>query len=70
MKTIDEHITKDKQILDNPVTSPQARRHTQQELEALEAYKLNHPEDQHDPTPLELYCDSHPGAVECKIYEN
>jgi len=70
MKNIDEHIAKDKEILDNPVTSPQARRHTQEELEALETYKVNHPDDDHDPTPLELYCDTHPDAAECKIYED
>ena len=62
MDTIDQHIQKDKEILDNPQTSPQARRHTEGELEALEAYKLNHPGDEHDPTPLELYCDTHPDA--------
>lgn len=70
MKNIDEHIAKDKEILDNPVTSPQARRHTQVELEALELYKANHPDDDHDPTALELYCDSHPDAPECRIYED
>jgi len=70
MENIDAHIVRDKEILDNPVTSPQARRHTQGELEALEAYKVNHPEDDHDPTPLELYCDTHPDAAECKIYED
>jgi len=70
MDNIDQHIQKDKEILDNPQTSPQARRHTEEELEALEAYKLNHPEDQHDPTPLELYCDTHPDAAECKIYDD
>ena len=70
MNNIDAHIAKDKQILDDPVISPQARRHTQEELEALEAYKANHPEDDHDPTPLELYCDTHPDAAECKIYED
>jgi hypothetical protein len=70
MKNIDEHIAKDKEILDNPVTSPQARRHTQAELEALELYKVNHPDDNHDPTSLELYCDSHPDAPECRIYED
>jgi hypothetical protein len=70
MDNIDQHIQKDKEILDNPQTSPQARRHTEEELEALEAYKLNHPEDQHDPTPLELYCDTHPDAAECRIYED
>ena len=70
MKNIDEHIAQDKEILDNPVTSPQARRHTQEELEALEAYKLNHPNDDHDPTSLELYCDTHPDALECRVYED
>jgi hypothetical protein len=70
MDNIDQHIAKDKQILDDPQTSPQARRHTEEELEALKTYKANHPEDLHDPTPLELYCDANPGALECKIYED
>jgi hypothetical protein len=70
MKNIDEHIAKDKAILDDPVTSPQARRHTQEELESLESYKKNHPEDDHDPTPLELYCDANPEALECRIYDD
>lgn len=70
MNNIDEHIAKDKELLDDPVISPQARRHTQEELEALEAYKLNHPNDDHDPTALELYCDTHPDASECRIYED
>ena len=70
MDNIDQHIQKDKEILDNPQTSPQARRHTEEELEALESYKAKHPEDTHDPTPLELYCDTHPDAPECKIYED
>ena len=39
MENIDAHIQKDKQILDDPQTSPQARRHTQEELASLEAYK-------------------------------
>ena len=70
MENIDQHIQKDKEILDNPQTSPQARRHTEEELAALEAYKVNHPGEEHDPTPLELYCDSHPDAAECKIYDD
>jgi hypothetical protein len=70
MDNIDQHIQKDKKILDDPQTSPQARRHTEEELEALELYKQNHPEDTHDPTPLELYCDAHPDAPECRIYED
>lgn len=70
MKNIDEHIAKDKEILDDPITSPQARRHTQEELASLELYKLNHPEDDHDPTALELYCDANPHALECRIYDD
>jgi CP12 domain len=70
MDNIDQHIAKDKEILDNPQTSPQARRHTEEELEALEAYKSHHPEDDHDPTPLELYCDTHPDALECRVYDD
>jgi hypothetical protein len=69
MESIDKHIEYDKKILDNAQTSPQARRHTEEELEALQAYKKNHPDDDHDPTALELYCDAHPEAMECKKYD-
>ena len=69
MESLDKHIEHDKKLLDDPQTSPQARRHTEQELAALEAYKVNHPGKDYDPTPLELYCDSHPGAVECKKFD-
>ncbi len=58
MDNIDQHIQKDEDILSDPLTSPQARRHTEEELEALKSYKENHPNDFHDPTSLELYCDS------------
>jgi hypothetical protein len=67
---IEQHIEKDKQILDDPMISPQTRRHTSEELKSLEEYRENHPEDDHDPTPLELYCDSHPDALECRIYDD
>lgn len=70
METIDAHIKHDKQILDDPQTSPQARRHTEEELASLEAYKAKHPEDTHDPTSLELYCDANPEALECRVYED
>jgi len=70
MDNIDQHIQKDISILNDPQTSPQARRHTEEELEALEAYKANHPDDDHDPTPLELYCDANPDALECRVYDD
>jgi len=70
MDTIDQHIQKDVEILNDPTTSPQARRHREEELLALETYKSNHPEDLHVPTPFELYCDANPDALECRIYED
>lgn len=70
MENIEAHIQQDKKILDDPQTSPQARRHTQEELAALEAYKERHPENDHDPTALELFCDSNPDALECRVYED
>ena len=75
MENIESHIEKDRKILDNPQTSPQQRRHIEVELEELETYVKNHKAeieagDHHDPTPLELYCDSNPEADECRIYED
>ncbi len=70
MENIDKHIEYDKNLLDDPMMSPQLRRHTEQELEELEMYKMRHPNDDHDPTSLELYCDANPEAPECKIYDN
>lgn len=70
MESIEKHIETDKKILDDPQTSPQQRRHIEGELEQLKAYKDNHPEDTHDPTPLELYCDSNPEALECRVYDD
>jgi|TARA_Y100000015_G_C2320218_1_gene56316 hypothetical protein len=75
MESIEKHIAKDKEILGNPTTSPQQRRHIESELHDLEEYAKNHKEDiesgdHHDPTPLEIYCDTHPDADECRIYED
>ncbi len=70
MENIQKHIDHDNQILENPTTSPQQRRHTQNELDSLIKYQKDHPEDTHDPSPLELYCNEHPDALECKIYED
>jgi hypothetical protein len=70
MDTIDQHIQKDVEILNDPTTSSQSRRHIEEELLALESYKVNHPEDSHNPTALELYCDANPHALECRIYED
>lgn len=70
MESIEKHIEADKEELQNPQLSPQRRRHIEGELEELEAYAENHPNDHHDPTPLELYCDANPNAFECRVYED
>lgn len=69
-RTIQQHIDDDRNELDNPNTSSQRRRHLEDELGALKHYQENHPNEEHDPTGLELYCDTHPDAPECKIYED
>jgi hypothetical protein len=69
-RTIQQHIAADIEELDKDTISGQRRRHLQDELISLENYKKNHPDDNHDPTPLELYCDSNPDALECRIYED
>jgi hypothetical protein len=70
MESIEAHIDYDKKLLDTPTISSQQRRHIESELEDLEIYHKNHPNDHHDPSTLELYCEINPNAPECKIYEN
>lgn len=70
MENIEQHIQADKNELSDPQISAQRRRHIEDELEQLEAYHARHPEDDHDPTALELFCDAHPDAAECKIYDD
>ena len=67
---IKDHIQKDKSELSDPMISSQRRRHIEDELESLESYSKNHPEEDHDPTPLELFCNMNPDALECRIYED
>ena len=38
MENIEAHIEKDKEILQDPTTSPQQRRHVEEELHELEVY--------------------------------
>ena len=40
MENIEAHIAKDKQILQDPTTSPQQRRHIEGELHELEGFHL------------------------------
>ena len=74
-RTVEQHIVDDENILENPTTSPQQRRHIEGELQELEIYATNHKEeieagDHHDPTALELFCEMEPEADECRVYED
>jgi len=69
-RSIQQHINNNKDELDNPQLSSQRRRHLEVELDSLEKYQLNHPNEDYNPTPLELFCDENPDASECRIYED
>jgi hypothetical protein len=70
--TVNDHIERDLiLIMDADLMGDEGKkRHLIDELDALESWKYNHPGDDHDPTSLELYCDAHPDACECRIYED
>ena len=75
MKSIEDHIEKDKQILDDPQANPAARRQAKEELHDLEEYAEHHKEeikagDHHDPNALEIFCDLHPDEPECLVYDD
>lgn len=69
MENIHKHIELDRKIVDDAMASSQSRRHAEEELEQLERYQKNHPNDDKDPSPLELYCNDNPEALECRVYE-
>ena len=68
-KSIQDHIEQDIQQLSDPLISFQRKRHLESELDELNRYRMTHSNDDHDPTPLELYCNENPGSLECKIYD-
>ena len=75
MESIEAHIQRDKEILDDPQTSPAARRHIKEELHDLEVYEHNHhyeieAGDHHDPNAIELFCETHPDEPECLVYDD
>jgi hypothetical protein len=72
MKTIDDHIEKDRVEIESTKAEGNLGkvRHLEQELKSLEEYKTLHPEDSHDPTPLEVFCDLNPEAPECRVYDD
>ena len=75
MDTIEQHIEKDKKIIDDPTANPAARRHAKVDLEERETYAEHHKDeieagDHHDPNALELFCEMHPDEPECLVYDD
>ena len=75
MKTIEDHIQKDKDLITDPTISSAARRHYKEELHELEVYAEHHHDeieagDHHDPNVLELFCEMHPDEPECLVYDD
>jgi len=69
-RTIHQHIDSDKKELDSGSISSQRRRHLESELESLKIYNEHHPNEDRDPSPLELFCDQNPNALECRVYDD
>ncbi|MCP9850868.1 Calvin cycle protein CP12 [Cyanobium sp. Morenito 9A2] len=72
MNTIDEHILKDLSELEAAQVAGDAAKlgHLKDELKDLVEYKAHHPEETHDPSALEVYCDLNPEAPECRVYDD
>jgi hypothetical protein len=70
IRSLQQHINENRDELDSFNINSQRKRHLEDELESLEKYQINHPDDDYDPTPLELYCDLNPDALECRIHED
>ncbi len=72
MSDIDSHIAKDREELEQALAEGNSgkARHLEEELSSLEEYKTHHPDEQKDPSPLEVYCDLNPSAVECRVYDD
>ncbi|MBM5797499.1 MAG: hypothetical protein FJ050_05815 [Cyanobacteria bacterium M_surface_7_m2_040] len=72
MNSIDEHIQQDQSEIEAARAAGDMGkvRHLEQELKELQEYKEHHPGDNHDPTPMEVFCDLNPDAPECLVYDD
>ncbi len=72
MKSIDEHIQQDQSEIEAARAAGDMGkvRHLEEELKRLQEYKEHHPGENHDPTPMEVFCDLNPDAPECLVYDD
>ena len=48
----------------------QRQRYLEIYLQELLSYQINNPNQNTIPTSLQLYCNDHPEALECRIYDD
>lgn len=48
----------------------QRKRYLESYLQELLSYQKNNPNEDKVPTPLQLYCNDHPEALECRLYDD
>ena len=75
MESIEAHIKKDREILQDPTTNPQMRRHIEGELHELEEYAEHHKKeieagDHHDPSYLNYSAIRILASLECLVYDD
>jgi len=56
--------------LENSSLNSQRRRYLQSYLKEILEYQKNNPYHTGVPTPLQLFCDLNPHALECRIYDD
>jgi len=69
METIHNRVKDIIEELNSVMMSKQRRRHLEDELVNIMQYKIDNPDDNHNPSSLELYCNLNPEAPECRMYE-
>ncbi len=52
------------------INNKQRKRYLESYLGELNKYKEKNPDKDELPSPLELYCDLNPDALECRIYDD
>ncbi len=72
MKTIDEHIQKDQNEFLQALSDHNDGkvRPLTEELQRLLDLKKEFPNDSHDPSFLELFCEQNPDEPECLVYDD
>ena len=70
--TIEQHMRQAIQLLEQArLNHDDAKiRHYETEIKNLKTYQAHHPDEDHDPTSLEVFCDMNPDAPQCRVFED